>query len=221
MHKDLKKIKSLQKRPDGFFGSYMTRPFSPYLSFSAYKLGLSPNTVSILSFLFCAIGAVILLLSDNYIIFVLAAIFWWIGAILDSSDGDLARFLGKNSMFGGWLDSILDRLKEFLIFSIMGFLAWKHFHNDMYLLLGLLSIFSTVMSGYITDSKKLFIKEKRRPEIVLGSKYIMGMVDTRDFFVILALLLKEFRLALLIYGTIFILVVMVQIVFFVRKYSRK
>jgi phosphatidylglycerophosphate synthase len=221
MHKDLKKIKSLQKRPDGFFGSLMTRPFSPYLSFAAYKLNLSPNTVSILSFLFCFIGAVVLLFSDSYSILVLAAIFWWIGAILDSSDGDLARFLGKNTMFGGWLDSFLDRLKEFTIFAIMGFITWKQYHNDIYLLLGLLSIFSTVMSGYITDSKKLFNKEKRKPEIVLGKKYIMGMVDTRDFFVILALLAKEFRLALIVYGTIFVLVVAAQVVFFVRRYARK
>jgi phosphatidylglycerophosphate synthase len=221
MHKDLKKIKSLQKRPDGFFGSFMTRPFSPYLSLAAYRLNLSPNTVSILSFLFCFAGAGILLLSNSYVVLILAAIFWWIGAILDSSDGDLARFLGKNNMFGGWLDSFLDRLKEFMIFTIMGFLAWKHYHNDIFLLLGLLSIFSTVMSGYITDSKKLFIKEKRKPEIVLGSKYIMGMVDTRDFFVILSLLVKDFRLALLTYGTVFILVDVAQLIFFVRKYERK
>jgi phosphatidylglycerophosphate synthase len=217
----IKKIKSLQKRPDGIFGSFMTRPVSHYFAFIAYKLHISPNIVSFLSFLFCLVAGVLVLFSQSTSFLILTICCWWIGAILDAADGDLARFTEKGTPFGGWFDSFLDRLKEFLIFSIFGYLAWKRNNSNIFLLLGLISIFTTVMSGYISDTKKLFIKEKRKPEIVFSRKYSFGMVDTRDFVVIVSLALNEMRIALIIYSTIFLILVILQTGKFIIEYGGK
>ena len=101
-----------------------------------------------------------------YCSFIVAAILWWFAAIFDAADGDLARYIGKSSTFGGWLDSLFDRMKELLIFGVLGYVAYKNYNNELYLLLGFLSIFTNVMSGWISDTKKLLI-EKRDVEIKL------------------------------------------------------
>ncbi|MBP8782443.1 MAG: CDP-alcohol phosphatidyltransferase family protein [Paludibacteraceae bacterium] len=213
----MKEIKKLQKRPDGIFGSFMTRPVSHVVAYMSYKIGLSPNVVSFISFVLCSAAVSVLLIqnNNNYII---AALVWWLAAIFDAADGDLARYANLASPFGGWFDSLLDRMKEFMIFSVLGYLAFKQFQNEIYLLMGVLSVFSNVMSGWISDTKKLFINN-RQVEISLSKKYSLGMVDTRDFFVIASLLLGEIRLSLYAYSTFFILVLMYQIVKFYVKYG--
>jgi CDP-L-myo-inositol myo-inositolphosphotransferase len=149
----------------------------------------------------------------------IAAAVWWLGAILDAADGDLARFKNVRSKFGGWFDSFLDRCKEYLIFAVFGYCAWLDYSNPLFLLLGVLSIFSNVMSGYVTDTKKLFMEGKRSPSVKVGKKFIFGMVDTRDFFVILSLCIGDIRIALCIYGTIFTLMVFAQILLFCKRFG--
>ncbi len=220
MLSELKEIKKLQKRPDGIFGSFMTRPVSHAVAFAAFKLHLSPNKVSFLSFIFCAATVPLLYFHhSNYYYLLLCIALWWIGAIFDAADGDLARWSGQGSSFGGWFDSYLDRIKEFIIFGILGYLSYKIYASELYLLLGFLSIFSNVMSGWISDTKKAFISN-RSPEIMLGKKYNLGMVDTRDFVVILTLIIPDFRIALLLYGTIFFLLLFVQTIVFFSRYNK-
>ena len=217
----LKEIKSLQKRPNGIFGSFMTRTVSHVFALAAYKLHLSPNMVSFLSLLLCTAGGILLLLSQEKLYIISAIVCWWLGAIFDAADGDLARFAKTGTPFGGWFDSFLDRLKEFFIFSVFGYLAWKHYNNDLFLLLGVVSVFSNVISGYISDTKKLFISEKRNPEIVFSKNFSFGMVDTRDFIIILSLILNDMRIALFIYGILFPVVVFLQTCRFTFKYGIK
>jgi phosphatidylglycerophosphate synthase len=214
-------IRAIQKRPDGLFGSFMTRPVSPYFVYLAYLLGMSPNVVSILSFVFCLAGAVLFFFNHSSLTMIAAsAVLWWIGAILDAADGDLARYIEVKSPFGGWLDSFLDRVKEFTIFSVFGYLAFIQHSNPLYLLAGVISIFTCVMSGYISDTKKLFIKTgERKPELKFSKKYIFGMVDTRDFFVIVAICAREVRIALIVYSTLFLFAVTIQFLKFYRTYG--
>jgi len=220
MIEEIKKIRGFQKKPDGIFGSYMTRPVSHIVAYAAKKLGLSPNMVSFISFLLCMASVLLIyFFYDIYHWLLVSAAIWWLGAILDAADGDLARYANKTSDFGKWFDSYLDRIKEFMIFSVMGLAAYKIHGSQVYLLLGFLSIFSNVMSGYISNTKDLFVRG-RSPEIVLGKRYLLGMVDTRDFFVILSLAANDLRLVLFCYSTVFFIVLWVQTFLFIRKYHR-
>ena len=121
---DLRAIKKGQKMPDGIFGSFMTRPVSHIVAYFFHKIHFTPNMVTFISFLLCLASCLSLLVfrkSDT--LFVVAALTWWCGAILDAADGDLARYSNKASMFGAWFDSYLDRLKEFMIFGTLGYLG--------------------------------------------------------------------------------------------------
>ena len=232
---ELSEIKKIQKMPDGLFGSFMTRPVSHIAAYLFKRLHFSPNMVTFLSFVLCGFACLMLLLFRiNTTLLIFTAVFWWGGAILDAADGDLARYTNTGSSFGGWFDSYLDRIKEFIIFGTLGYLTFKgygisgwgnifttDFGPELYLFLGFFSIFSNVMSGWITDTKKIFCNGERKVEIKLSSRYSFGMVDTRDFFVILSLLAGEFRIALFVYGFFFPVVIAMQTGLFLKRYSSK
>jgi len=223
MFDTIKEIKKKQKKPSGIFTSFLFRPAGHIIVYFSYKLSLSPNVVSFLSIVFCFAGVVILYIyPENYNFILLAAALWWIGAIFDAADGDLARFTDNFSPIGGWLDSFLDRVKEFMIFGLIGYLMYKKYDSEIYLLAGFLAVFINVMSGYVSDTKKLFI-EKRTPELtrnIFNKNYSFGLVDTRDFFILLSLILNEFRIALVVSITVFSLALMFQLYRFVKKYSK-
>ncbi|QWK12677.1 MAG: CDP-alcohol phosphatidyltransferase family protein [Aquificota bacterium] len=76
------------------------------------KLGTTPNLITILGLLLVAIGSLFLYLGQNFISF----IFLLLGALCDAIDGSLARRLGKNSPFGAFFDSLMDRVSDALPF---------------------------------------------------------------------------------------------------------
>ena len=116
----LREIKKGQKRPDGIFGSFMTRPVSHIVAYLFKRIHFSPNMVSFISFVLCAYACLMLLMfQKNIWIFAASALVWWMGAILDAADGDLARYTKTGSDFGAWFDSYLDRFKEFLILLLI------------------------------------------------------------------------------------------------------
>ena len=84
---------------------------TPIVSF-LHKLKVSPNLLSIFGLILGIIAAVFIGL-DNLI---LAALFLVIGAVADLFDGSLARKYGKETVFGAFLDSVIDRLQELSIF---------------------------------------------------------------------------------------------------------
>ncbi len=210
MIQELKDIKKIQKIPDGIFGSFMTRPFSPFFAYMLDKIHISPNGVSFLSFFFCAASVMVLSINSSFQGNIIAIMLWWMAAILDAADGDLARYTNRVSAFGGWFDSFLDRLKELLIFAALGYLAYKRLDSELYLLLGFLALSANIMSGWISDTKKLFI-EKRVVEIQLGRKYSFGMVDTRDFLIILSLAFDNYYIILILYSFIFLFIIPFQV----------
>ncbi|MCY0866165.1 MAG: CDP-alcohol phosphatidyltransferase family protein [Aquificaceae bacterium] len=76
------------------------------------KLGTTPNLITILGLFLVAIGALFLYLGQNFISF----IFLLLGALCDAIDGSLARRSGRNSPFGAFFDSLMDRISDALPF---------------------------------------------------------------------------------------------------------
>lgn len=77
-----------------------------------YKLKISPNLLSVFGLILGIIAAVLIGLNN----LILAAIFLIFGAVADLFDGSLARKYGKESIFGAFLDSVIDRIQELAIF---------------------------------------------------------------------------------------------------------
>jgi len=70
--------------------------------------GLSPNAITVLGMIISVAGAIVLVAFGPLPGFIVLAI----GAVADSLDGQLARATGRVSIFGGFLDSTLDRVSD-------------------------------------------------------------------------------------------------------------
>ena len=77
-----------------------------------HKLNISPNLLSVFGLILGIIAAVFIALDD----LILAALFLLTGAIADLFDGSLARKFNKETDFGAFLDSVIDRIQELSIF---------------------------------------------------------------------------------------------------------
>lgn len=96
----------------------LNRFVSKYVTYGAYRLGLSPNALTVLSTVAVAAGAAsLLVLSDRLAGGVAALVLLQLAYVLDCCDGQLARLTGTASTFGGFLDLVLDRLNNLLVFS--------------------------------------------------------------------------------------------------------
>ncbi len=105
------------KRTDDWrhsLGNHVTMPIASFLA----KLHLTPDALTWMGLLF-SFGALALLFTDHLI---WCGVVTLAGALFDSLDGALARYTNKITIFGGILDSTLDRLSEGLMFG--GISVW-------------------------------------------------------------------------------------------------
>ncbi len=95
------------------FGHFLDRPLAPLLR----KLGVSPNAITVAGFCITLLGALLLMFHLRVGATVILA-----GSVLDMLDGIVARTQGKETKFGAFLDSVLDRVADAAIFLA---LAWN------------------------------------------------------------------------------------------------
>lgn len=94
------------------YSRWVNRPLGRIMAATGYKLGLSPNGISVISavFTFSGIGILALATPSAGIGLLIAALLV-LGYALDSADGQVARLSGGGSLRGEWLDHILDAFK--------------------------------------------------------------------------------------------------------------
>lgn len=88
------------------------RVLDPVVSLLA-SFGVSPMLVSAFGLMFSIWGAVVVARGS----LLGGGIFLLIAGLCDVLDGDLARRLGRDSKFGAFIDSLLDRVSEFAYFG--------------------------------------------------------------------------------------------------------
>jgi archaetidylinositol phosphate synthase len=109
----------------------------------AHSIGLTPNLVSAMGIAFAVFSALSYWKWQSHSFLpALAPLFLLISGFCDALDGALARLYGKTTVFGGFLDSLLDRYADALIFSgiILGELC--------HLFWGLAAIMGSLMVSY-------------------------------------------------------------------------
>lgn len=93
----------------------LRRVFGPLVRIIArgfIRLGISPNTISVLAFFLGLCAAFVLLLFHWYIIY---AVLVFCAGLLDGVDGEVARQTKQMSVTGGFLDSMLDRFVDVIV----------------------------------------------------------------------------------------------------------
>ena len=106
------------------------------------KSKISPNTLTIIGFIFSLITMV--LISQGYLL--ISGILIIFSSIFDLLDGALARYSNNTTNFGKFFDAVIDRLSEIAIYVGL----FIYFNNDTSsLLIIFLSAISNQMVSYI------------------------------------------------------------------------
>jgi archaetidylinositol phosphate synthase len=86
---------------------------------AAHKIGLTPNKISVAGFILIVLSAVAYAAALTYSVWLLiaAVILLLASGFCDTLDGIVARIFSQTTMFGGFLDSMLDRYADAAIFA--------------------------------------------------------------------------------------------------------
>ena len=92
---------------------------------------VTPNMLTAAGVSLCAVGAVLVYFEYRHelLFFWLGGVAFVVGSVLDILDGALARAGGKQSPFGGFLDSTLDRVGEGLMLGAIALVFMRDGHE--------------------------------------------------------------------------------------------
>ncbi len=107
------------------------------------KTGVSPNTLTIIGFILSAMAAVLVARG----LFIAAGVTILVAGLFDMLDGALARKTNRTTRFGAFLDSLLDRLSEGLLFLAIIFNFAKTGQTN-YILIGAATLLVTQLVSY-------------------------------------------------------------------------
>jgi phosphatidylglycerophosphate synthase len=126
-------LDSAVKSSDGFFTTFFVSPYSKYLARFAARQGWTPNAVTAISLVLGTVAAGSFAFGSRWSL-VLGAVLLQVSFTVDCVDGQLARLTRTYSSFGGWLDSVSDRTKEYLVYAGLAFGSVRGFDDDVWLL---------------------------------------------------------------------------------------
>ena len=173
---------TLENPRDGLVDTYLNRKFSRLLTRLFLRTPLTPNQITILSFLTGLFGASCFLLG-SYGGSVVGAFLLQFSTVLDCVDGEVARVKMLESPFGEWLDITLDTVVHIAIFLGVGVAVWKQDAIAAAPLLGgLLAAAACISFPLITLAEKTEERGRIRGgwEDILLEKMVAGLTS-RDY----------------------------------------
>ena len=126
-------LDSAVKASDSPFTTYLVSPYSRYIVRFAARSGLTPNAVSLVAFA-VGLAAAASFALGNRAGLVAGALLLQASFTLDCVDGQLARYTRTSTSFGGWLDLVFDRTKEYVVYAGLAIGATRGFDDDVWLL---------------------------------------------------------------------------------------
>ncbi len=106
---------------------FFWRPLSTIIMIFCQNLTISPNAITTLSVV-SGIVASILFLKNNYSLVIAGTILLFISLVIDTIDGQYARYKNKTSEFGHWYDGFAEKIRYALIFSSLS--VGFYYNND-------------------------------------------------------------------------------------------
>ncbi|BCB86496.1 DUF5941 domain-containing protein [Phytohabitans suffuscus] len=116
IHPDEVELRLAVRERDDIVATYLVSTWSPRLTGWAARVGIGPNTVTAASVALVALAA-LLFWTGGRPALLLGAVLLYLGFVLDRVDGQLARYTRRFSPFGGWLDTMADRVKEAAVYA--------------------------------------------------------------------------------------------------------
>lgn len=133
------------------------------------RIGITPNLITWVGFLGSFLAAYYLI-NQRFQLAALVLIFF---SSMDAIDGSLARFQNKNSKYGAFLDSTLDRYAETVLF--IGFLIY--FIN--------LDQQTGIIFSYLSITMSLIVSYTRARASDVGAKSSAGFVTRMERYILI------------------------------------
>ncbi len=205
------------KPTDGYISRYINRKISMRVTMFIvkHKIPLTPNIVSLISFLM-ALTSAILFLSGNLI---LAGVLAQLSSIIDGVDGELARILGLSSPLGAFLDSMLDRIADIAIISAMSIYAYSIQGSSLRLLVTSLAALSGALLVSYMHSKS--VEQLGKHPALIGRIRNFASRDMRLFIIFIGSIIGRVYETLLVLAIISYVYVMLKLneIYIRVKYS--
>jgi len=174
-----------RKTRDGPVSRYINRPVSRWLSRYLVRTTVTPNQISLVSWMLSCVAAGLMAL-NGYPALAAGGVLAQLASIIDGCDGEIARLKHSQSEFGGWFDAVLDRYADaFLLFG----LTWHEFAStgtQLSLLLGFAAIVGSFLNSYTADKYDGLMAQRLQ-----GASYFRLGRDVRVFVIFLGAVLNQ------------------------------
>jgi 1L-myo-inositol 1-phosphate cytidylyltransferase / CDP-L-myo-inositol myo-inositolphosphotransferase len=180
---------SLKGEFEGFIDRYFNRILSRRFTRLFLALGLSPNAVTILATAIGVASAAVFGIG-TYNAGIVAALLFQLAAIVDCSDGEVARLTFTESPFGAWLDIAMDNVVHMAIFA--GIAAGLYVtrvgqdHAWLTLALGAAAVLGNGVSFLLVEKAQKIkaVGAWQTPIHAAWSEFMLKNVASRDFSVL-------------------------------------
>ncbi len=173
-----------RKTRDGPVSRHLNRPVSRWLSRYLVRTMVTPNQISLISWLLSCVAAGLMALS-GYPALAIGGALAQLASVIDGCDGEIARLKHSQSEFGGWFDAVLDRYADaVLLFGLM----WHEFAatgTNLSVLLGFAAIVGSFLNSYTADKYDGLMVQRLQ-----GASYFRLGRDVRVFVIFLGALLN-------------------------------
>ncbi len=143
---------------DGYVSTYLNRPISTRLSARLVATGITPNQITVFSFLISLVGAGFLA-AGQYAFGIVGGLLVQLASIIDGCDGEIARLKHLSSARGAWLDTILDRYADLGVALAITFAYSVAHPGPLPAIVGTVAAFGFILASYVT--KEFAIRHER------------------------------------------------------------
>ena len=143
-----------QSSRPSIFGDFLSQFYykvSIYFTWCCLFIGMNANQVTVLSVIFALLGGV-LISSDSHLLIFLGAIFFHVFAILDMSDGEVARYRGEGGVQGHYLDWFMHFITPTALAMGLFVSSYERLDSEWLVILGLIAVVSPVLSKSIQNA---------------------------------------------------------------------
>ncbi len=187
----------LKKDTDGPVSRILNRPISLRISKLLLKTGITPNQISVLSTVIGLVGASFFF-SGEYFYLILGGILIHIHSIVDGCDGEVARLKLRQTKYGGWLDSVLDRYVDAAIIFGLVYGYWSITGDTTIWIIGFFALIGTFLNSYTADKYDSIFRDG---DMTKKSKFRMGR-DVRLLLIVIGALTNQIPIMLIILAVI-------------------